>query len=228
VPARVVTGYQGGELNPVDRIVTVRQSEAHAWAEVFLGGRGWVRVDPTAAAMPRRVEGGLARAVPESSALPLLMRERFDWLRGVRYQWEALAHKWNVWVLGYNPERQRDLMLFVGMRDADWRTLTAALFTILGALTLLLLAWSLKRFVRPDPVQRAWRAFCGKLAARGVERAPHEGPRDYATRAARALPGARRPILRIGALYVGLRYGARPSAQGVARLRRLVRELRVT
>ena len=146
----------------------------------------------------------------------------------MRDRWEAAAHKWNVWVLGYNPERQRDLMLVVGMRDADWRTLTAALFTILGVLTLLLLAWSLKRFARPDPVQRAWRAFCGKLAARGVQRAPHEGPRDYAVRAARALPDVRRPILRIGALYVGLRYGAQPSVQGVARLRRLVRELRVT
>jgi len=227
VPARVVTGYQGGELNPVDRIVTVRQSDAHAWTEVFLGGRGWVRVDPTAAAMPRRIESGLARAVADTGALPLLMRSRFEWLRGARYQWEALVHKWNVWVLGYNPERQRDLMLFVGMRDADWRTLTAALFTILGVLTLLLLAWSLKRFVRPDPVQRAWRAFCAKLAARGVERAPHEGPRDYAARAARALPASRRPILRIGALYLGLRYGPQPSSARVARLRRMVRELRV-
>jgi transglutaminase-like putative cysteine protease len=228
VPARIVTGYQGGELNPFDRIVTVRQSDAHAWAEVFITGRGWVRVDPTAAAMPRRIESGLARAVADTNALPLLMRTRFEWLRSARYQWEALAHKWNVYVLGYNPDRQRDLMTVVGMRDADWRTLTAALFTILGLLTLALLAWSLKRFARPDPVQRAWRRFCAKLAARGVERAPHEGPRDYAARAARALPAARRPILRIGALYVGLRYGAQPSSARVARLRRMVRELQVT
>jgi transglutaminase-like putative cysteine protease len=228
VPARVVTGYQGGELNSVDRIITVRQSDAHAWAEVFIAGRGWMRVDPTAAAVPERIEAGLARVVPQASALPLMMRPQLEWLRGVRDRWEALAHKWNVWVLGYNPERQRDLMSFVGMRDADWRTLTATLFAFLGAMTLVLLAWSLKRLARPDPVQRAWRAFCRKLAARGVERAPYEGPRDYATRAARALPGARASILRIGALYIGLRYGAHASAAGVARLRRLVRELRLT
>ena len=227
VPARIVTGYQGGELNSIDRIVTVRQSDAHAWTEVFLRSRGWVRIDPTAAAVPRRVEAGLSRAVPETELLAL-MRPELEWLRGVRDQWEALAHKWNIWVLGYNPERQRDLLGSLGMRDADWRTLTAALFSVLGVMTLVLLAWSLRRLKRPDPVQKAWRAFCRKLAARGVERSPHEGPRDYAARAARALPSERRAILRIGSLYIALRYGAQAGAAGVARLRRMVRELRVT
>ena len=95
-------------------------------------------------------------------------------------------------------------------------------------MTLVLLAWSLRRLARPDPVQRAWRAFCRKLAARGVERAPHEGPRDYAARAARALPAARRSILRIGALYIApaLRRACR-APTGAQRLRRLVRELRL-
>jgi hypothetical protein len=77
-------------------------------------------------------------------------------------------------------------------------------------------------------VQKAWRAFCRKLAARGVERSPAEGPRDYTTRAERALPAALRTILRIGALYITLRYGSRASAAGAAQLRRLVRELRLT
>jgi transglutaminase-like putative cysteine protease len=227
VPARVVTGYQGGELNPIDRIITVRQSDAHAWAEVFLDGRGWVRVDPTAAAIPGRIESGLARSVPETQQ-PLMLRPELEWLRGLRYQWEAAAHKWNVWVLGYNPERQRELMSLVGIRDADWRSLTATLFTFLGIMTILLLAWSLRRLVRPDPVQRAWRAFCAKLAAKGVERSPQEGPRDYAERAARALPAARRAILRIASLYISLRYGPHASARRARELRRRVRELRLT
>jgi len=224
IPARVVTGYQGGELNPVDNIITVRQSDAHAWAEVLIGGR-WLRVDPTAAAVPGRVESGLARAVPQNAALPIMMRPELEWLRGMRDRWEAVAHKWNIWVLGYSPERQRELMSLAGLRDADWRTLTALLFSFLGLMTLILLAWSLRRMARPDPVQKAWRAFCQKLAKRGVERAAHEGPRDYAARAARAIPAARASILRIGALYIGLRYGAQPSADGALRLRRLVREL---
>ncbi len=225
IPARVVTGYQGGELNPFDRIVTVRQSDAHAWAEVFLPGRGWLRVDPTAASVPGRVESGLARAVPQSEQA-LMQRAGLEWLRDLRYQWEAAAHKWNVWVLGYNPERQRELMSLVGIRDSDWRSLTATLFTALGVMTALLLAWSLRRVARPDPVQRAWRAFCAKLAARGVERSPQEGPRHYAERAARALPAARRPILHIAALYISLRYGPHASARRARELRRLVRELR--
>lgn len=229
VPARVVMGYQGGEVNPVDRVITVRQSDAHAWAEVFLRGRGWVRIDPTAISAPSRLDGGLERSIQQHAEdLPYLMRTDLQWLRGLRYRWEAAAHQWNIWVLGYDPERQRELLRFVGMPDADWQALTAALFTILGLITAVLLVWSLRGLTRPDPVQAAWRTFCRKLAARGLERAPHEGPRDYSTRAARALPASRRAILRIAALYIGLRYGTRGRTVRAAELRRLVRELRLT
>ncbi len=226
VPARVVTGYQGGELNPIDQIITVRQSDAHAWAEVFLPKRGWVRVDPTATAVPRRLDAGLARAVSEAEQ-PLLMRPHIEWLRTLRHQWEAAAHKWNVWVLGYNPDRQRQLMSYIGMRDADWRALTAALFTVLGGITIFLLLWSLRRVARPDQVQGAWRAFCTKLARAGVERASNEGPRDFSERAARSVPAARHPILRIADLYIGLRYGREASPRRARELRRMVRELRL-
>jgi hypothetical protein len=131
-------------------------------------------------------------------------------------------------VIGYNPDRQRDFMAIIGIGDADWRSLTAILFTLLGIMTAILLAWSLRRFARPDPVQRSWLAFCRKLGARGVERAPQEGPRDYSERAARALPTARQAILRIGALYVALRYGKESDKDSVARLRQMVRELQLT
>jgi hypothetical protein len=191
---------------------------------LFLQGRGWTRVDPTVLAAPGRLEAGLARAVREE-ALPLLMRPELAWLRSVRYNWEALTHQWNLWVLGYSPERQRELMASLGMRDADWRNLAAALFSILGAFVAALLVWSLRRTLRPDPVQSAWRAFCRKLGERGLERAPHEGPRDFAERAAAGLPASSEPILRIGALYIALRYG-RAGGAGVAELRRRVREFK--
>ncbi|HEY5637786.1 MAG TPA: DUF3488 and transglutaminase-like domain-containing protein [Burkholderiales bacterium] len=228
VPARVVTGYQGGELNPVDRIITVRQSDAHAWAEVFLQGRGWVRVDPTAAAIPGRIEAGLARALPSDAALPLLMRPQLEWLRGLRNNWEALTHQWNVWVLGYNPDRQRDLMAYIGMRDADWRKLTAILFTVLGGFTVVLVLWSLRLRVRPDPVQRAWLAFCRRLRNAGVDRAPHEGPRDFAQRAAQQLPHASASITDIAQRYLSLRYGKHAAPSEVDGFRRRVREIRLT
>jgi hypothetical protein len=187
-----------------------------------------VRVDPTALSNPSRIDSGLAQALPDAQPLPFLTRTDLEWLRSMRHRWDAVVHKWNVWVLGYNNERQRDLLSFVGIPDADWRALTATLFTILGLITAALLAWSLRRLVRPDPVQSAWRAFCRKLAAQGLERAPHEGPRDYSTRAARALPGSRRAILRIGALYIRLRYGEAAPRARVGELRRLIKDLRFT
>lgn len=227
MPARVVTGYLGGDPNPVDGILTIRQSDAHAWVEVHVEGRGWTRVDPTAAAVPGRLDFGLARSVPAGAGLPALMRPQLEWLRGLRDNWEALVHQWNLRVLGYNPERQRAFMSWLGAEGADWREMVAALAVALGAFALLLLAWSLRRWARPDPVQTAWRMFCAKLATRGVERRPQEGPRDYTERAAQHMPGASDPIRHIGALYVELRYGRVRSPAGVGELAKRVRALRL-
>ena len=228
VPARVVTGYQGGDMNPVDQRFTVRQSDAHAWAEVFLAGRGWMRIDPTALSVPRRLDEGLARAVAAGDALPLLMRPEMAWLRSLRYNWEALTHQWNLLVLGYNPERQREFMSWFGMRDADW--LRARLHAARRAGRLRARAVRLDAAAPargPTRCSAPGAQFCRKLGARGVARAPHEGPRDFAERAARDLPDAGEPIRRIAALYIALRYGRdAAAAERVAELRRMVRELR--
>jgi len=225
VPARVVTGYQGGDMNPVDQQFTVRQSDAHAWSEVYIGGRGWIRVDPTALSVPLRLDAGLERAVSTGDALPLLMRPGLQWLRTVRYNWEALAHQWNLLVLGYNPERQRELLSLMGMKDADWLHLASTLLVVLGAFVAALFAWMLGRMARPDPVQGAWNQFCRKLGAKGVTRSPREGPRDYSERAMRSLPAAGEPIRRIAALYIALRYGRLRAETDVLELRRRVREV---
>jgi len=225
IPARIVTGYQGGDLNPVDGRFTVRQSDAHAWSEVFIAGRGWIRVDPTVLSVPLRLDAGLARAVAVDGALPLLMRPEMQWLRTLRYNWEALTHQWNLLVLGYNPELQRELLLRLGMKDADWMELASTLLAALGAFVLALFAWMLRGMVRPDPVQAAWHLFCRKLGARGVARSPHEGPRDYSERAARSLPAAGEPIRRIAALYMALRYGREQPPAEVVELRRRVKDL---
>ena len=146
VPARVVTGYQGGELNPVDSIITVRQSDAHAWAEVFLAGRGWVRVDPTAAAVPGRVEAGLARAVPQSAALPLMMRPQLEWLRGAaRPLGSGGAQVERVGARLQPGAAARADEPCSACATPTGAALTAALFAFLGVMTLVLLAWSLRR-----------------------------------------------------------------------------------
>ena len=227
VPARVVTGYQGGDINPVDGYMVVRQSDAHAWSEVWLKGRGWVRFDPTAAASPVRVESGVAAAVPATDPLPLMARTTLIWLRDARHNWDALANKWNQLVLGYNPERQREFLTRVGMSEPSWENMALTLFWGVGGLLALLTAWLLRRMRTIDPVQRLWLRFCNKLGKKGSPRSPSEGPADFVARAAGRYPGKAEPIRAIGERYIALRYGERADPRMLAELRALVREFSV-
>jgi len=222
VPARVVTGYQGGDTNPVDGYMVVRQADAHAWAEVWLAGGGWTRVDPTAAAVPVRVELGITAAAPAGQSL--LMRANLNWLKGLRNNWEALTNQWNQWVLGYNPDRQREMLAWLGVRQPNWETMTLMLFWSVAGVLMLTALWLLRGIRRGDAVQRAWLRFCDKLAREGLARARAEGPLDYASRVARTLPEREDAARAIAALYVDQRYGPGPDARSIARLKRMVRE----
>lgn len=225
IPARVVTGYQGGEINPIDGVMVVRQSDAHAWAEVWLEGRGWVRVDPTAAANPRRIDSGLAASLPEGELLPLMMRPAFEWLRDMRHQWEALSNAWNEWVLGYNPARQRRLMEWLGFNQPDWKTLGILVGAGIATLLLCLFGWAMLKERSADPLDRAWLAFCDKLARHALPRHPWEGPLDYAQRLTQALPQHANRIRHIAGIYASLRYG--PGHPNHARLaRKLLQEIK--
>jgi len=221
VPARVVTGYQGGERNPVDATWVIRQSDAHAWAEVWLDGRGWVRVDPTAVAAPARIEADLAAALPAGEPLPLFARPGFDWLREARFRWWAINNAWNQWVLGFNPERQLELLARLGMDAPDWRKMAAWLAGLTGFMLFLLTAALLWRRPRLDPVQRQWQRATHRLEKRGLPRRAWEGPLDYADRVAQELPAAADDIRAIAALYAGLRYGS-ASPNSLATLRQQV------
>lgn len=225
VPARIVTGYQGGERNPVDGYVVVRQSDAHAWAEVWLEGRGWVRVDPTAAIAPSRIETGLASAVASSEPLPFLVRADISWLRTLRFRWEAITNTWNQWVLGYNPQRQREVLSRLGMREPDWQAMTSVMTALCGLLLLGLMAWSLHKRVRLDPTVRTWNRLSRKLAIIGLERKPWEGPTDYASRVARTRPALATPLAAIAALYIDLRYGRLNGAEPRQKLRQMISRL---
>jgi transglutaminase-like putative cysteine protease len=226
VPARVVTGYQGGEINPVDGYFTVRQSDAHAWAEVWLGEAGWVRVDPTAAAIPARTREGLAAAVPAGEPARPLLNLDTPLLRTLRFNFEALGNYWNQWVLGYDVTRQQTLMTRLGMPAPDWQNIAMALFWVLGLAVLLLSLWLLRRVTHSDPTQAAWLAFCAKLRRHGVTRHRSEGPTAYTARAALALPERAQDIVDIGRLYAELRYGPQADSQQVAQLARRVHRFR--
>jgi transglutaminase-like putative cysteine protease len=210
VPARVVTGYQGGELNPVDGTLTVHQSDAHAWAEIWLEGKGWRRVDPTAAVAPSRIERGIDAALPEGESLPALMRFEGSWLvhlRSLRYRWEAVNNAWDQWVLGYDRQRQHETLTRLGMKDADWQSMFLTMTAASGIVLLLIVCRILFRRSKPVPEVRLWRRFCARLESFGIRRAPWEGPLDLASRAALESPELAPLVRRAADHFAELRYG---------------------
>jgi transglutaminase-like putative cysteine protease len=224
IPARVVTGYQGGQINPVSDYILIRQADAHAWTEVWIGGTGWIRVDPTAAVSPARVERGIASALPRSDALPMFVRGDFELLQRMRLTWDSVTYTWNQWVLGYNPERQRQFLANIGFSDATWQKLAVLLFVFAGLAVLAgaLFAFRDLRLDRNDAVRTAYERFCRKLARRGLPRHPAEGPLVYARRAAQWKPEAAPAIETITRRYVALRYGTETTAEDLREFERSV------
>lgn len=219
VPARVVAGYQGGEVNPVDGYLVVRQYDAHAWTEAWIAGRGWVRIDPTAISAPSRIDRNFAAAVPAGEELPFMARNDLAWLKELRYRLDAITNGWNQRVLGYNPQRQRDLLANLGLNEPDWRSMTAVLSVLCGGVMLALTGWILRNRLRVDPALAAWRRFTARLARRGIAWQPWEGPSAFAERAAKQAPTHSESIREIAALYVRLRYEPAPQASDLAQLR---------
>jgi len=207
IPARVVGGYQGGERNPVDGYLVVRQSDAHAWAEVWLEGRGWVRVDPTAAVSPARIETGIIDALSEGEPLPALIQVRSEWLRTLRHRWEAVNNAWNQQILGYDPQRQRELLSRLGLPDTDWRSLATVLGIACSLLLAIVTAWTLYQKPRHDPATRLWHKALRQLARRQVNCAPWETPLALAQRVQRERPELAAPFNQIVEAYLQARYG---------------------
>lgn len=207
IPARVVTGYQGGELNPLDGHLVVRQSDAHAWAEVWLEGRGWLRVDPTASVSPARIETGIVDALAFGEPLPALVQLRADWLRNLRYRWEAVNNAWNQHVLGYDPQRQRELLSRLGLPDTDWRSLATLMGIVCGILLAATTAWTLYQRPRIDPALRLWHKALRQLARRQVHCAPWETPMALAQRVREQHPELGEAFQNVVDAYLRVRYG---------------------
>ena len=219
IPARIVTGYQGGELNPLGDYLIVRQRDAHAWTEVWLGERGWVRVDPTGAVSPNRIQLGMDAAIPPTmgpagldlpSGGPLWETWR-RWRHGV----DAIKAGWNEWVLGYGTRRQHELLALFGVDAGNLRGLSMSMLAIVGIMLGVLALWlARRRRVPVDPISRAYGRFCRKLARAGVTRHGAEGPVDFAARVVSTRPLLREPVERITGMYVALRYAGKNIPTG--------------
>jgi len=232
VPARVVTGYQGGEMNPQSNYFIVRQSDAHAWAEVWLRGEGWRRVDPTSVIPAGRIENrqDLARIVPEMAGVS----ETPNWLkkigRQLNFGWDRINHAWNQWVVNYNTQRQQNflsrLLASVGFDNIDWQEMISLLVAGMALVMAIVAMYLLRPWNRQnrDPAQVAYERFCQRLSRHGIQRQPTEGPLDFARRASQRYPQRARDIRNITALYERQRYTPCSTQGNLQRLQRAVRD----
>jgi len=187
VPSRIVTGYQGTDPEPQDGYWTVRQRNAHAWAEYWQAGSGWIRVDPTAAVAPERVlQGRSLRAPPGfvGGAISSLNPQLAGQLRAI---WENANNRWNQWVLNYARGQQMDLLKALGFEAPSWRDLSNLLILLLCSASLLGAGWAWWDRRRQDPWQRLQKRITEQLAKRGVVVALHHAPRERAARVRAAL-----------------------------------------
>ncbi len=227
IPARIVTGYQGGDINPVGNYLIVRQSDAHAWAEVWLQGKGWTRVDPTSAVSPARIESGIASAIPEGDVLPILARRDYPLLRKLYLNWDAVNNGWNQWVLGYDQKKQMELFERLTGSQLSWQDLTIAMMLALIVISLPVSYYLLRtRRIKLDPLLRLYNEFQQKLEKSGLKRQAHEGPQDFGARAMRRLPGNAEEIKTIIESYTQMRYRSQISQQALERFKQLVKRFK--
>jgi hypothetical protein len=214
IPARVVTGYQGGTYNRFAGYWLVRQSNAHAWDEIWIEGRGWVRIDPTSAVAPQRVEPGLSD--PTGAEDRFASRwQGLPWLADVRLRLDALRQLWRDRILRYNEGAQLKLLEFLRIPEPDSQKLVLLLAAAL-MLAFGWLSWQIRREMTPtprDPAVRSFRRLCRKLAAAGLPRLEHEGAEAYAVRVARERPDLGAEVASLCRQYSALRYGGQ-GAQG--------------
>ena len=208
IPARVVTGYQGGEINPMGGRLIVRQSDAHAWAEVWRNGQGWTRIDPTAAVAPERIERGLTGSLIDGMGAQWGIDGPSHFVHRLQLTWDALDANWNDWVLGFGPEKQREFMRGIGIEDPGWRSMLLWLIGLVIALTLLIsLHLSLRN--RPPAMDRARLLYQRFVRKAGVPPRTGEGPIAYAERLRASSRFDDGVVDAITSAYLDARYGAR-------------------
>ncbi|MBA2675384.1 DUF3488 and transglutaminase-like domain-containing protein [Ramlibacter sp.] len=225
IPARVVTGFQGGELNDVDRFWVVRNSDAHAWAEVWLAGRGWVRVDPTGAVTPGRI-GAFQRLRPQPGVFGAALGTVSPNLAAqMRAAWEALNNSWNQWVLNYTQSKQLDLLRNMGFSSPSWEDLSYVLLCLLVGAALLGAAWSWWDKVQHDPWLRLLARVRKRLRQKGLELPATSPPRKIADAVTAHFGPDATPLAQWLIRLELLRYSAHPPSTTFATLRRELRRL---
>jgi hypothetical protein len=223
IPARIVLGYQGGELNPKAGHLIVRQSDAHAWTEVWMAGIGWYRVDPTAAVAPERIDAGMSGSMLSGAGAAWGLLAPSAFLHNLSLSWDAINAKWNDLVLGYGPDKQNELMRWLGMDNPDWRKMMLTMLgLVIGMVILISLLLALRyRAPRPDRAAILYKKFVRKT---GITITVGESPASFAARARSESALDDDAIDTVTAEYLAARYGV-PDAQSLQRLQHRVSQL---
>jgi transglutaminase-like putative cysteine protease len=217
IPARVVTGYFGGSFNRYADYWIVRQSDAHAWVEIWVEGGGWQRVDPTAAIDPRRIDRSLQDQRAAAAGTDGDLRAQLPWLTDLRLRVDALRQAWHDRLLRYNQDSQQALLARLNVPNPDPEKLVLVLAGALG-LALAWLTWQVRRELgqRPrDALARGYDRLCARLGALGLPRHPNEGAEAYALRVGAARPDLAAETAALCRRYNELRYGRPGAAQDI-------------
>lgn len=227
VPARVVTGYLGGEWNPIGRYFLVHQSDAHSWAEVWLEGRGWTRIDPTAVVEPARLRRGILDILPNAVSAPARFVWSNHWISSILQRWDALNTWWNDRVVQFNYEDQLRLLRRLGFDSPGAAQLGWAFGAGLVG-WLLWVAWQIGRSAppaRPDRLAKSYERLCRKMRKAGVGRQPHEGPLVFASEISRLRPDLLAHVQPLLLEYARLRYGPMSAADHAGDVREFQRQV---
>jgi transglutaminase-like putative cysteine protease len=227
LPSRVIIGYHGGEFNNLGKYVIVRQSDAHAWCEVWIKDSGWLRMDPTDLIAPDSLTSSLASYLERNGAQANAAMSRqglaFNGLRDLQHElqllWDNVNYQWDLRVLNFDEEAQHNFLFSLGLNTLSWAGIFLWFLVVVAAFSALLCLWlgrplrySISGSREGDRIARAYARFCRVFARAGLPREPWEGPQQFGARAARRFPNQAAAIERIAELYVNLRYGPAPES----------------
>ena len=219
-PARVVTGYQGSDSEPVDGFFIVRQSSAHAWSEYWQTGKGWIRADPTGAVSPDRIGSSIRLSVQPGLVAGAIAAMSPELVASLRSAWEAVNNRWNQWVLNYTRGQQLDVLKNLGFAAPDWEDLALLLIGTLSTLALTGAAWAWLDRHRVDPWVRQLERLKRALRSLGIAAAPHEAPRTLAARVRERLGEKGEPLAAALDALEKQRYGRAAATRPDAALTR--------